>query len=85
MWYYGEFSSYGLKMSVNNNQTSWFGFGDYIHSGGEYYLNNGNTYYWTTNYQPNWNNVRTLYLYNGQGSSDMSPTDAYPVRCMKDE
>ena len=85
MWYYGEFSSYGLKMSVNNNQISWFGFGDYIHSGGEYYLNNGNTYYWTTNYQPNWNNVRTLYLYNGQGSSDMSPTDAYPVRCMKDE
>ena len=85
MWYYGEFSSYGLKMSVNNNQTSWFGFGDYIHSGGDYYLNNGNTYYWTTNYQPNWNNVRTLYLYNGQGSSDMSPTDAYPVRCMKDE
>ena len=85
MWYYGECSSYGLKMSVNNNQTSWFGFGDYIHSGGDYYLNNGNTYYWTTNYQPNWNNVRTLYLYNGQGSSDMSPTDAYPVRCMKDE
>ena len=85
MWYYGEYSSYGLKMSVNNSQTSWFGFGDYMHSDGSYYSIMGEVCYWTTNYQPQWNNVRTLYLYNGQGSWDKNPSDAYPVRCMKDE
>lgn len=85
MWYYGEFSSYGLKMSVNNSQISWFGFGDYIHSDGYYYSNMGEVCYWTTNYQPSWNNVRTLYLYDGQGSWDKTPTDAYPIRCMKDK
>ena len=85
MWYYGEYSSYGLKMSINNSQTSWFGFGDYMHSDGSYYSIMGEVCYWTTNYQPQWNNVRTLYLYNGQGSWDKNPSEAYPVRCMKDE
>ena len=77
--------TYGIIMQVNDNQTTWFGYGDYIHSGGDYYSNMGHGYYWTTDYQPYYSATEALYLNYGWGRSNMSPTDAYPVRCMKDE
>ena len=71
-------------MQVSNSQSSWFGYGDFIHSNGAYYSNTSYGYYWTTDYDGNYY-VNSFHVNVGGSLSIMSPTDAYPVRCMKDE
>ncbi len=81
-----SYSSYGCTLNVGNSQYIWLGHGPYMHSGGDYYENNGNGYIWTSDYYHG--SIHGWSLRYGDGwwdlSRDMNATDAYPVRCMKD-
>ena len=77
---------YGNVNTVADGQTIWTGFGPYLHSGGAYYLHNGSGYTWTSDYNHGSIHGWTIYYWDGSWSfsSDMNATDAYPVRCMKE-
>jgi len=81
-----SYSSYGCTLNVGNSQYIWLGHGPYMHSGGDYYENNGNGYIWTSDYYHG--SIHGWSLRYGDGwwdlSRDMNATDAYPVRCMKE-
>ena len=81
-----SYSSYGCTLNVGNSQYIWLGHGPYMHSGGDYCENNGNGYIWTSDYYHG--SIHGWSLRYGDGwwdlSRDMNATDAYPVRCMKD-
>lgn len=89
--YSAEPSSYGVMMYLDSskpNQKTWYGFGEFIHSGGEYYMNPGYGYYWTSDhdaYNTQNNHAYALHMNWGFNAQNMSVVDAYPVRCMKDE
>ena len=78
-----RYNPYGILYRVNN-QRVWFGYGDYIHSQAAHYVNNGSGYYWTSDIYNNENGT-SLYYDGGYYSGNNYYTDAYPVRCMKDE
>ena len=78
-----RYNPYGILYRVNN-QRVWFGYGDYIHSQAAHYVNNGSGYYWTSDIYNNENGT-SLYYDGGYYFGNNYYTDAYPVRCMKDE
>ena len=68
-----------------NGQNVWYGYSDYIHSQGTHYQNNNESFMWTTSMNGS-NNAYSVHYYSGSfGQSSNYYTDAYSVRCMKDE
>lgn len=84
-WVSSNYPNYSIY-NVNSDQTIWLGFGPYIHSGGDYYVNNGMGYVWTSDYNHGSIHAEVIrcYEYGWDFNSDMNATDAYPVRCMKE-
>jgi hypothetical protein len=77
---------YGSRFYVNSEQDIWLGYGPYMHSGGDYYYNCGSGYTWTSEYNHGSIHGWTIHYYDCDWyfSGDMNATDAYPVRCMKE-
>ena len=77
---------YGAILNVNDSQSIWVGYGPYMHSGGDRYENAGTGYTWTSEY--NHDDIHGWTVRYGENywdfSRDMNATDAYPVRCMKE-
>lgn len=84
--YDSSYSPYGCTVNVGNDQFVWLGYGPYMHSGGEYFVNDGNGYTWTSDYAHG--SIHGWTVRYGDAwwdfCSDMNATDAYPVRCMKE-
>ena len=77
---------YGAILNINESDSIWVGYGPYMHSGGDYFENNGNGYTWTSDYNHGSIHGWTVnyYDYYWYLNGDMNATDAYPVRCMKE-
>ena len=84
--YSSTYYPYGGIINVNGSESIWVGYGPYMHSGGDYYENNGGGYTWTSEY--NHGSIHGWTVRYGDSywdfSRDMNATDAYPVRCMKE-
>ena len=77
------YDPYGVIYNVNGEQV-WFGYGDYIHSQGAYYVNNTSSFIWTSDIWDAYNG-RSISFYGEYNLNSNHYTDAYAVRCMKDE
>jgi hypothetical protein len=77
---------YGSYIKVNEGQYIWCGHGPYMHSSGSYFENSGTGYTWTSDYYHGSIHGYTIYYGDGwwEFSNSMNATDAYPVRCMKE-
>ena len=84
--YSSTYYPYGGIINVNGSESIWVGYGPYMHSGGDYYENNGGGYTWTSEY--NHGSIHGWTVRYGDSywdfCCDMNATDAYPVRCMKE-
>ena len=76
-------SPYGVVYEIDGVRV-WYGFADYIHSQGAYYVNQGSSFIWTSDIVDSYNG-RSIQFDGGYWHSGNYYTDAYPVRCMKDE
>ena len=74
---------YGVVYDIND-QSVWFGYGDYLHCQPVHYINNSESYIWTTGTRDNNHGIAIRY-YGGYNQNDNYYTDAYPVRCMKEQ
>lgn len=84
--YISSYYPYGATLSVNEIDSVWVGYGPYMHSGGDYYEQAGGGFTWTSDY--NHGSIHGWTVRYGDYYWDfhdgMNATDAYPVRCMKE-
>ena len=78
-----SFNPYGVVYNINN-QSAWFGYGDYIHCQPVHYINNNDSYLWTSGVYDD-NHGYAIRYYGGYYQNNNYYTDAYQVRCMKEE
>ena len=78
-----SFNPYGVVYNINN-QSAWFGYGDYIHCTPVHYINSNDSYIWTSGVYDD-NHGYAICYFGGYHQSNNYYTDAYQVRCMKEE
>lgn len=83
VYYSRSHQPYGVVCDINGEEV-WFGFADYIHSQGAYYVHQGSSFMWSSDISDS-NNGRSINFDGSFWTNSNYYTDAYPIRCMKDE